>query len=55
MVGIGPKDGDDFIGGNYYAVINLNSSLPQVLPNSQNFDVATFVDIGNLWGWMILH
>ena len=48
--GVGPKDGDDFIGGNYYAVINLNSSLPQVLPNSQNFEVATFVDIGNLWG-----
>ena len=48
--GVGPKDGEDFIGGNYYAVINLNSSLPQVLPNSQNLEVATFLDIGNLWG-----
>jgi len=48
--GVGPKDGDDYIGGNYYAVINFNSTLPQILPNSQNIDVATFLDIGNLWG-----
>ena len=48
--GVGPKDGDDFIGGNYYAVVNFNSTLPQILPNSQNIDVSTFLDIGNLWG-----
>ena len=48
--GVGPKDGDDYIGGNYYAVVNFNSSLPQVFPNAQNLDVATFIDIGNLWG-----
>ena len=47
---IGPKDGSDYIGGNYYAVMNFSSSLPQILPNSQNIDVGTFVDIGNLWG-----
>ena len=27
---VGPKDGDDFIGGNYYAIINMKSNLPQI-------------------------
>ena len=47
---IGPKDGNDFIGGNYYALMNFSSSLPQVLPNAQNVDVVSFIDIANLWG-----
>ena len=48
--GVGPKDGDDYIGGNYYAVFNFNSTLPQILPNSQNIDISTFLDVANLWG-----
>ncbi|WP_440934178.1 outer membrane protein assembly factor BamA [Candidatus Pelagibacter sp.] len=47
---VGPKDGADFIGGNYYAIMNLSSTLPQILPNSQNIDFATFIDVANLWG-----
>jgi len=47
---IGPKDGDDFIGGNYYALMNFTSSLPQILPNAQNIDVLSFFDVANLWG-----
>ncbi len=47
---VGPKDGADFIGGNYYAVMNISSTLPQILPNFQNIDFATFIDIANLWG-----
>ena len=47
---VGPKDGEDYIGGNYYAIINLSSTLPQVLPNSQNIDVGTFLDVANIWG-----
>ncbi len=47
---IGPKDGEDYIGGNYYAIMNFSSTLPQILPNTQNIDVATFIDIANLWG-----
>ena len=47
---IGPKDGNDFIGGNYYALMNFSSSLPQVLPNAQNIDVISFLDMANLWG-----
>ena len=47
---VGPKDGSDFIGGNYYAVMNLSSTLPQVLPNMQNIEVGTYIDVANLWG-----
>ena len=47
---VGPKDGTDYIGGNYYAIINLSSSLPQILPNSQNIDIGTFLDVANIWG-----
>ena len=47
---VGPKDGDDFIGGNYAAALNLSTTLPQILPNAQNLDVLMFMDVANLWG-----
>ena len=47
---VGPKDGDDFIGGNYAATINFSSTIPQILQNSENLDLLFFVDIGNVWG-----
>ncbi len=47
---VGPKDGDDFIGGNYAATMNFSSTIPQILQNSENIDVLFFVDVGNLWG-----
>lgn len=47
---IGPKDGDDFIGGNYATALNFSSTIPQLLENSQNIDFLFFVDAANLWG-----
>ena len=47
---VGPKDGSDYIGGNYYSTLNISSTLPQVLPNVENVDISTFIDIGNVWG-----
>ena len=47
---IGPKDGSDFIGGNYLAAINLQSNLPVIFQNSQNLDAAIFFDAANVWG-----
>ena len=47
---VGPKDGNDYIGGNYYAILNFTSTLPQVFPNAQNVDFVTFLDLANLWG-----
>ena len=47
---VGPKDGNDFVGGNYLATLNFSSTLPQILPNSQNTDVSFFLDVANIWG-----
>ena len=47
---IGPKDGDDFIGGNYGASLNFASTIPQIFEESQNVDFLFFVDAANLWG-----
>ena len=46
----GPKDGDDFIGGNYGYAINFSSTIPKILEESQNVDFLFFIDAANLWG-----
>jgi outer membrane protein insertion porin family len=46
---VGPKDGDDFVGGNYATAINLASELP-VLQSFENTGVKVFLDIANVWG-----
>ena len=46
---IGPKDGQDYIGGNYAAALNLEANLPNLLPESTKTDVGFFVDFGNVW------
>ena len=48
--GVGPKDGNDFIGGNYASSVNIQTSIPQLMPNIQNMDVSMFLDAGNVWG-----
>jgi len=47
---IGPKDGADYIGGNYAASINVATSLSQLLPNLQNTNFSIFFDAANVWG-----
>ena len=47
---VGPKDGDDFIGGNYLATINVQTNLPKIFENAQNLDAVIFFDAGSLWG-----
>ena len=47
---IGPKDGTDFIGGNYLTAINIQSTLPILFENSQSFDSVIFFDVANVWG-----
>ena len=47
---IGPKDGADFIGGNYLTTMNFQSNLPIFFQNSQNLDAIVFVDAANVWG-----
>ena len=47
---VGPKDGDDYIGGNYGYALNFSSTIPQIFEESQNVDFLFFVDAANLWG-----
>ena len=47
---MGPKDGKDFIGGNYKTSISLDAQLPNLLPESYNTDFNVFLDAGNVWG-----
>ena len=47
---LGPKDGSDFIGGNYLTAINFTSTIPKLLENAQNMDFVAFVDAANIWG-----
>ncbi len=47
---VGPKDGNDFIGGNYASSFNFSSTIPQLLQESQNIDVLFFLDAANVWG-----
>jgi len=47
---IGPKDGEDFIGGNYSATFNAQSNIPGIFQNFQNLDAVMFFDAGSLWG-----
>ena len=30
--------------------MNFTSTLPQILPNAQNLEVVSFLDVANLWG-----
>jgi len=46
---MGPKDGDDYVGGNYALATNFEMSLPNLLPESTKTDVGFFLDFGNLF------
>jgi len=47
---VGPKDGDDYIGGNFITSLNVSSTLPQILSNLQTVDFLVFFDAANVWG-----
>ena len=47
---VGPKDGDDWIGGNYTTALSAEAQLPNLLPESYRTDITLFLDTGNVWG-----
>jgi len=47
---VGPKDGEDYIGGNYTTAINFEAQMPNLLPESYRTDFSLFVDTANIWG-----
>ncbi len=46
----GPKDGEDYIGGNYITALNINSNVPSIFRDIQNLDASIFFDAANVWG-----
>ena len=47
---VGPKDGNDYVGGNYVATVNASTTLPYILETMENVDLKLFLDVGNIWG-----
>ena len=47
---IGPKDGNDYVGGNFMSAVNFTTSIPQLFPTAQNFEFLFFIDAANVWG-----
>ena len=48
---IGPIDeNNDYIGGNYVSSLNLQTTLPNILPTIENADFSYFIDFANVWG-----
>ncbi len=45
---IGPKDGTEYVGGNFGSAINLNTTLPNVLSGYENIDLNLFFDAATL-------
>ncbi|MDA9616398.1 outer membrane protein assembly factor BamA [Candidatus Pelagibacter sp.] len=46
---VGPKDGNDYIGGNYMAAFNTSMTLPFLLPTFDKIDFSVFFDAANVW------
>ena len=47
---VGPRDGADYIGGNYITAVNVEAQLPNLLPESYRTDFSLFLDTANVWG-----
>tara|TARA_B100000965_G_scaffold301491_1_gene260056 strand:+ start:319 stop:2577 length:2259 start_codon:yes stop_codon:yes gene_type:complete len=46
---IGPKDGTQYVGGNYGTAVTFNTTLPQLFTANENIDFNLFLDAANLW------
>ena len=44
----GPKDGEEYVGGNFGSALNLNSTLPNAFSGYENIDVSLFFDAATL-------
>ena len=46
---VGPKDGTDYVGGNYATALGFEAQLPNLLPEATRTDIVVFMDTANLW------
>ena len=47
---VGPKDGNDYVGGNYLTSLGAEAQLPNLLPEEYRTDISLFFDTANIWG-----
>ncbi len=45
---IGPKDGNEYVGGNFGSALNINTTLPNILSGYENIDLNLFLDAATL-------
>jgi outer membrane protein insertion porin family len=48
--GIGPREGDDALGGNMFAALRFEADFPIGLPEEYGISGGAFYDIGSVWG-----
>ena len=46
---VGPKDGGDYVGGNYVTALNVTTNLP-IFQSLETIDFNLFYDAANVWG-----
>ena len=44
----GPKDGSEYVGGNYASAINFNSTLPNIFRGNDDIDLSLFLDAATI-------
>ena len=44
----GPKDGNEYVGGNYGSALNINTTLPNVFRGNDDIDLSLFLDAATL-------
>ena len=44
----GPKDGNEYVGGNFGSALNFNSTLPNIFSGYENIDLSLFFDAATL-------
>ena len=47
---VGPKDGKDYVGGNYATALNIDTTLPMIFSQIETVDMRYFIDAANIWG-----
>jgi len=47
---VGPKDGSDYVGGNYITTFNTSTTVPYLLQTLETVDLKLFFDAANVWG-----
>lgn len=48
--GMGPVEGDEHLGGDYFAALKLEAEFPLGLPDEYGITGGAFYDIGSIWG-----